>query len=91
MGQKVNFPKIYQRIDESRSVVTEGPCLAIFSTQLGWFGLWGAEQQIVGLTIGHASQEDVRDGVRQKCHSCGESPPTEETDWFPKLRQRLER
>ena len=90
MGQKVNFPENRKRINKSRSEVTQGPHLAIFSTDLGWFGLWGFGRHIAGLTIGHASTEDVREGVQRKCHSCGESPPTEETDWFPGLRQRLQ-
>lgn len=91
MGQKVKYPESRQRIDKFRSEATDSPYLTIFSTELGWFGLWGTGRHIAGLTIGHASPEDVREGIRRKCHSCGESLPTEETDWFPGLRQRLQR
>jgi methylated-DNA-[protein]-cysteine S-methyltransferase len=90
MGQKVIFPESRQRINKSRSEVTDSAHLTIFSTDLGWFGLWGSERKIAGLTIGHASSEDVREGVRRKFRNYQESLPAEETDWFPQLRQRLQ-
>jgi methylated-DNA-[protein]-cysteine S-methyltransferase len=91
MGQKIKFPESRQRIDKSRFEATAGLNLSIFSTDIGWFGLWGSGRQIAGLTIGHASPEDVREGVRRMCSTYQESSPTEETDWFPQLRQRLQR
>lgn len=77
------------------------PRLAIFPTDLGWFGLLGRDataeapestddapnsDDVLRLVIGHADAEDVRRAIR------GAEPDREiaESDWHPDLRRRLQ-
>lgn len=70
------------------------PQLAIFSTNLGWFGLLGDNRTVVGLLIGHISADDVRKAVHKrhqaKRESSADSQRFPENDWWPELRRRFE-
>ena len=65
------------------------PRLAVFATDLGWFGLSGAGRTVGALTIGHASPENARAAVARL--SRAECTDEADGDWFPDLRRRLER
>jgi len=67
------------------------PSLAIFPTNLGWFGLLGVEERLVWMQIGHASADEVRRAARSYLSEGAVAPPPREHDWNPDLRQRLER
>ncbi|MEX0717473.1 MAG: methylated-DNA--[protein]-cysteine S-methyltransferase [Planctomycetaceae bacterium] len=71
------------------------PRLAIFPTDLGWFGLLGddagddaspAGAEVLRLVIGHVAADDVRRAIRAA------EPGAEitEADWHPDLRRRLQ-
>jgi methylated-DNA-[protein]-cysteine S-methyltransferase len=65
-------------------------CVSFFSTDIGWFGLWGNEDGVAGLAIGHASAESVRKAFARRLPA--ELPIAEwtESDWNPELRRRLQ-
>ncbi|MBM81394.1 MAG: cysteine methyltransferase [Planctomycetaceae bacterium] len=63
--------------------------LAIFPTQLGWFGLLGEDQKVSCIRIGHISADGVRDSIAAKCEDIIAGRSVEESDWFPDLRRRL--
>ena len=68
------------------------PQLSIFLTDLGWFGLWGEKKHdLLGLTIGHATTDEVRRAVRKRCAAITKSNGIVESDWHPQLRSRLEK
>lgn len=64
--------------------------LSIFPTGLGWFGLWGHENLLSGLVIGHASEEEVHSRVRALIVSTMPAA-LNVCDWNPELRRRLEK
>ncbi len=66
------------------------PQLAIFPTDVGWFGLVGAERTVTRLCIGHISADRVRKAVRQQYAERSQTDEIEESDWFPELRVRLQ-
>ena len=37
-------------------------CVSFFTTEFGWFGLWGNDDGVAGLTIGHASADSATVG-----------------------------
>lgn len=89
MGQKVKLLEKRYPPESDHSVSERVTNLSVFSTDFGWFGLWGSEERIFGLTIGHPSPEDVRCSVWEKCDTREESLPEEEFDWHPEIRRRL--
>lgn len=60
------------------------PCLSVFRTPLGWFGLVGQSDCLTGVYVGHTSASSVRAAAEQP------SSVAQRGDWFPELRQRLE-
>jgi len=64
--------------------------VAVFSTDFGWFGLWGNADGLAGLAIGHASRESARRSLLERL--AAEMPGAEwaESDWNPDLRRRLQ-
>ena len=86
MKNEVNMPAI--ATNAARSIVaarTLSPdLLSVFPTEIGWFGLLGSSQGVTRMTFGHATPMEVRQAL-------GVAHAVEETDWSPKLRQRLER
>jgi methylated-DNA-[protein]-cysteine S-methyltransferase len=65
--------------------------VAVFSTDFGWFGLWGNADGLAGLAIGHASRESARRSVRERLALVyrlqsadraknGHKPPSEPTE-----------
>ena len=78
-----------QRMNATRSVDVSSTQLAVFLTEFGWFGLLGRIQSgisiVMGLTIGHASAQKVRDAMRRRA-----ADEFDESDWYPELRQRLQ-
>ena len=91
MGQSAVFSVRDGRIDDRQSVAEPLPQLSIFPTNLGWFGLLGANRRILGLLIGHISASEVREAVRQRFTNGHNAAENTEADWFPSLRLRLER
>jgi methylated-DNA-[protein]-cysteine S-methyltransferase len=89
MGQRAEFEALPSHIGEHQSVSMFTQQLSVFVTDLGWFGLVGAEQFIVGLTIGHVSADAVRVSLRRK-HLFHNAADAADADWFPELRIRLE-
>jgi len=67
------------------------PSLAIFPTNLGWFGLLGSGEQLVWIQIGHASADEVRRAARRFLSEAADGSALCESDWNPELRQRVER
>jgi methylated-DNA-[protein]-cysteine S-methyltransferase len=74
-----------------RKPPTAVPSLAVFPTNLGWFGLLGSADQLVWIQIGHASADEVRRAARRFVGHAADGRAPCETDWNPELRQRLER
>jgi methylated-DNA-[protein]-cysteine S-methyltransferase len=75
--------------------------VAIFATQLGWFGLAGTQatkatgktvsgKKVVALTMGHASPDEVRSELAQRLRSTTGDDRFDESDWHPELRRALE-
>ena len=68
---------------------TVAPSLCVFVTDLGWFGLVGADDAVHALTIGHGDAGEVRAAIRR-----GSDPGTSgalfEKDWHPRLRADLQ-
>jgi methylated-DNA-[protein]-cysteine S-methyltransferase len=69
--------------------------LAVFSTELGWFGLVGAGETVTRLFLGHTSAEQVRSNALSQLQrdAAGTSPPElplPEEDWHPKLRRAIQ-
>jgi len=73
-----------------RSVDCQSLEISIFATQLGWFGLTGAAQEVSGLTIGHGSADEVRAAVKRQFDQDPCEVSTSEADWFPALRRKIE-
>lgn len=65
--------------------------LAVFPTNLGWFGLVGANRTLQWMQIGHASAVEVRRAARQFLTGSECAGAIRENDWCPSLRDRLER
>lgn len=63
--------------------------LALFSTDLGWFGLLGAAGKTCGLRIGHVSADEVRRSFAAGFAEDTREIKFDEYDWNPELRQRL--
>ena len=61
MGQSVTLasPRL-AAVSRRSPVATLVPCISVFPTELGWFGLLGADSSVCGLVIGHASEDEVR-------------------------------
>ena len=78
-----------------RNAAKSVPSLSVFPTNLGWFGLVGQPPSLLGLLVGHASADEVRNTARKSLRS-GEGARAlradfREHDWHPELRRRLER
>jgi methylated-DNA-[protein]-cysteine S-methyltransferase len=96
-----------QRVMSRRPALTPGdrllptkaaPQLSVFLTDLGWFGLLGADQVVWQLRIGHISAAEVRAAFDQATNFSGggfgengAASPSALADWFPELRERLQR
>ena len=64
--------------------------VAIFPTDLGWFGLAGRGTAVAALTIGHASQADALQSVKKRFTQDEANTADVLTDWNAPLRRRLE-
>lgn len=59
--------------------------LAVFPTELGWFGMAGRHDRVAGLCFGHADPLDA------ECRMSDEfGRDLEIDDWNPRLRERLQ-
>jgi methylated-DNA-[protein]-cysteine S-methyltransferase len=65
------------------------PQLAVFATELGWFGLIGSAKRVLSLSIGHASADEVRRALLERA-SASQRAHIDEADWCPDLRRRLQ-
>jgi methylated-DNA-[protein]-cysteine S-methyltransferase len=75
---------------QRRQPPTAVPTLAIFPTNLGWFGLLGIGDQLDWIQIGHASADEVRRAARRFLGEAADRSALCESDWNPELRKRLE-
>lgn len=94
MGQRtVTIPKTLSGTGHKTTPDTFSPAkLSVFSTEIGWCGLWGTDNAVERLCMGHPSQDDVRQTV-QRLYSedhVNVVDEIEETDWYPELRERLQ-
>ena len=74
-----------------RDTETAISSLAIFPTNLGWFGLLGRDSRLVAVLAGHASAAEVRLAAGATADLAVGAPEFRETNWNPQLRQRLDR
>lgn len=61
--------------------------LSVFSTELGWFGLVGRAQHLIGVRIGHTTAAEVEMSVAE---SLSPNEGLVIDDWNADLRQRLQ-
>lgn len=62
----------------------------VFPTEFGWFGMLGRGEAIHGLTIGHATADEVRRALVERMSADDVEIDFEDSDWNPQLRRRLE-
>ena len=60
--------------------------LSLFKSKIGWLGLLGDTQSVIGLKIGYSSSDKVRQVFLKEF----EQDCLEMSDWNPELRQRLQ-
>ncbi len=65
--------------------------LSVFVTEVGWFGLLGDSGNLLGLTIGHASADEVRSGILKRLPPDAVGDSIADADWCPSLRSRLQK
>lgn len=63
---------------------------AIFPTDLGWFGIVGANHTVARLLVGHVSADEVRQAIHASFVPETAAEDLVECDWWPELRRRLE-
>lgn len=78
-----------QRSRHSPAISASPLFLSIFATPLGQWGLLGRDEVLWGLTLGHSNAVSVRATFADPFDGCPLHVTS--TDWFPALRQRLER
>lgn len=93
MGQRV-----LQEGPRPAAQTPRGGTLAVFPTEVGWFGLLGQEGTVARLVIGHTGPEEVRRALVAADSNgdlaAGESADASrivEDDWQPDLRRDLQR
>jgi len=64
---------------------------AVFPTDLGWFGLVGSEEVVSYLSIGHSTEFEVHQQIASHIDQSDSVIQPDPTDWFPELREQLER
>ena len=72
----------------------DGSCrlsVSVFPTDLGWFAMWGYEERLFGLGIGHRSRESAEETARGRIAREHDDVPVKSEDWAPQLRRQLER
>jgi methylated-DNA-[protein]-cysteine S-methyltransferase len=67
------------------------PCLSIFPTNLGWFGLLGRDARLLAVWAGHGSAAEVHCTADALAERGVRETQYHERDWNPELRVRLER
>ena len=73
-----------------RSVDPQPLEISIFATELGWFGLTGADRKVSALTFGHGSADEVRAAAKRQFDQKQRLGKMAEADWFPGLRRKIE-
>jgi len=91
MGQRlVVRPKGRAGSPARMSAAVRPVTLAVFSTELGWFGLVGAAETVTQLFLGHTSAEQVRSNTVAQFQGNNPGLPLPEGDWHPKLRRAIQ-
>jgi methylated-DNA-[protein]-cysteine S-methyltransferase len=89
MGQSAKSRPVLR---ERKNLQISAACaleLSLFETDLGWFGVWGADGKVVSLCFGHVSADEVRrDGDRSPSNDA-QFGTALRRDWAPALRRRL--
>ena len=62
--------------------------VSAFRTPLGWFGLLGSEDRLLGVRMGHASRDDVRQAFIANFDLTANC--VQAIDWSPAIRAKLE-
>ncbi|MBI3864572.1 MAG: MGMT family protein [Planctomycetia bacterium] len=75
--------------DDRRRPQADVPDLSIFPTNLGWFGLLGRADLLLGVLVGHASAPEVRRAAARQLGEADRNGNFRECDWSPELRRRL--
>ena len=89
-GQNIMQTKFDERIQD---IAWDRSCrlsLSFFTTDFGWFGLWGADDTIAGLAIGHPSRSSVMQSVEERLPVEHPGRAWDKSDWNPELRRRLQ-
>ena len=89
MGQSAVCNHRARYIRSSRYELPVLSNVSVFPTDLGWFGLLGANECVWSLFIGHASADEVRQTVARRGFAADAVEGTGSADWFPELRRRL--
>jgi methylated-DNA-[protein]-cysteine S-methyltransferase len=87
MGQRPVSPAARRSPRRASDSRVDPTSLALFPTDLGWFGLRGAGDRVIGLSIGHQSADEVRSAVETRFAAA--ATPIE-ADWNPRLRRMLQ-
>jgi len=74
-----------------RDAAAELPCLSIFPTNLGWFGLLGRANRLAAVIAGHGSAAEVRRATGASGKVASNTTEFREAEWNSELRRRLER
>ena len=66
--------------------------VSLFSTEIGWCGLLGADRTVERLAMGHPSKDEARQATLKFSEEDHPDQALEvaEQDWFPELRQQLQ-
>jgi methylated-DNA-[protein]-cysteine S-methyltransferase len=64
--------------------------VSFFSTDFGWFGLWGTDDGVAGLAIGHTAEESARRSFERRLPVEWPDAEWADADWDPALRRRLQ-
>lgn len=94
MGQRtVTVPKTLAGTEHKTTPGTFPPAkLSVFSTEIGWCGLLGTDNTVERLSMGHSSEDDVRQTVQRLYleDRVDTVYKMEEANWYPKLREQLQ-
>ncbi|MAT15256.1 MAG: cysteine methyltransferase [Planctomyces sp.] len=63
---------------------------AVFSTELGYWGMAGSDRTVHAIVIGHPDELSAVKALREKM-SPSAARPLIPSDWYPELREALER
>lgn len=81
--------RVGQRIDSKATASQEALKVSVFATPLGYWAILGHDNVVHALTVGQPDARRAHAAFANPFH--GRSVDQQPTDWYPELRQRLER